>query len=69
MLAGFVETGHYLGMGKAFSYTDFVDEAAKQSLSASAGKRMLKKAEKASFVKHEGTKYRKLPGVGGKSGS
>lgn len=56
-------------MPEEFSYTDFVNEAAKQYLSASTGKRMLKKAEKASFVKHEGAKYRKLPDVGGKLGS
>ncbi|WP_418698464.1 DUF3987 domain-containing protein [Bacteroides sp.] len=55
-------------MPEEFSFTDFVNEAAKQNLSVSTGKRMLKKAEKASFVKHEGVKYRKLPDVGGKLG-
>lgn len=36
------------------SFTDFVNEAVKQNLSVSTGKRMLKKVGKALFVKHGG---------------
>lgn len=46
-------------LGEEFSFTEFVNEATRQGLSLSTGKRHLKKAEEMGVIVHQGKNYKK----------